>query len=55
MTVVVTAAAPSSASLGGHDLRGREALRDAVTRTIARPLAGHGIVLDASRLAALTA
>lgn len=49
------ASCPPPLGLGGHDLRGREALRDAVTRTIARPLAGHGIVLDASRLAALTA
>jgi len=41
--------------LGGHDDIGREALRDAVTRTIARPLAKYGIVLNAARGAALTA
>lgn len=39
--------------LGGHDAVGRSALRDAVTTTIARPLAKHGIVLDPIRLAAL--
>jgi len=41
---------PPPIGLGGHDAIGREALRDAVTRTIARPLAEHGIVLDEARL-----
>lgn len=39
--------------LGGHDERGRQALRSAVTVSIAAPLARHGIVLDAARVAAL--
>ena len=39
--------------LGGHDAIGRRALRDAVIKKIARPLAKHGIVLDPVRLAAL--
>jgi len=36
--------------LGGHDERGRDALRTAVTTSIAVPLARHGIVLDAERV-----
>ncbi len=32
--------------LGGHDARGRAALRKAVEMTIAKPLAEYGIVLD---------
>lgn len=47
------ASCPPPIGLGGHDEIGREALRDAVTRTIARPLAKYGIVLDAARVAAL--
>jgi hypothetical protein len=46
-------ACPVPVGLAGHDARGREALRRAVTTSIARPLAEHGIVLDARRLAAL--
>ena len=38
---------------GGHDPAGRRALRAAVVRGIARPLARHGVALDATRLAAL--
>jgi hypothetical protein len=46
-------ACPVPAGLAGHDARGRSALRRAVTTRIARPLAEHGIVLDAGRLATL--
>jgi hypothetical protein len=45
-------ACPVPVGLAGHDQRGREALRRAVTSNIARPLAAHGIVLDPERLAA---
>ncbi len=48
-------ACPVPTGFGGHDEVGREALRKAVHANIARPLAEHGIVLDASRIAALTA
>ena len=41
--------------LGGFDDAGRAELRATVTRAIATPLARHGIVLPASRLAALVA
>jgi hypothetical protein len=44
-------AAPCGACVG-HDAEGRAALRHAVTTSIAKPLAKHGIVLDAARLAA---
>lgn len=44
---------PTPVGLAGHDGRGREALRRAVTSSIARPLAGYGIVLEGRRLAAL--
>ena len=37
----------------GHDEPGRRALREAVSLSIAKPLARHGIVLDATRLAEL--
>ncbi|HEY3817956.1 MAG TPA: hypothetical protein VGL81_12335 [Polyangiaceae bacterium] len=47
-------ACPTPAGLAGHDARGREALRRAVTSSIAEPLAGYGIVLDAARVASLT-
>jgi hypothetical protein len=47
------ATCPTPVGLGGHDELGRKALRHAVTRSIARPLADHGIVLDAARLADL--
>ena len=47
------AACPTPVGLAGHDARGREALRRAVTTSIARPLAGYGIALDPGRLAAL--
>ena len=40
--------------LGGHDAEGRRALRAAVHRGIAQPLARVGIELDAARLAELT-
>ena len=46
-------ACPTPVGLAGHDERGREALRRAVTSSIARPLAEHGITLDPGRLAAL--
>jgi hypothetical protein len=41
--------------LGGHDPRGREALRATVITGIAAPLARHGIVLDAERVASAVA
>ena len=44
-------ACPPPLGLGGHDERGRAALRDAVTTNIARPLAEYDIVLDPERLA----
>lgn len=44
---------PVPVGLAGHDARGREALRRAVTASIARPLAEYGIALDPARLAAL--
>ena len=46
-------ACPTPVGLAGHDARGREALRRAVTSSIARPLGDHGIALDPGRLAAL--
>ena len=46
-------ACPTPVGLAGHDERGREALRRAVTSSIARPLAEHGITLDPGRLATL--
>jgi hypothetical protein len=46
---------PLPVGLGGHDDVGRAALRTAVEAAIARPLARHGIELDASRIAALVA
>jgi hypothetical protein len=48
-------ACPLPDGLAGHDEVGAADLRAAVTRTIATPLARYGIVLDAARLAALTA
>ena len=39
-------ACPSPVGLGGHDARGKAALRKAVTMNIARPLAEYGIVFD---------
>jgi len=47
-------ACPTPVGLAGHDERGREALRRAVTASIARPLEDYGIALDPGRLAALT-
>ena len=47
------ATCPLPTGLGGHDEVGKAALRTAVDRAIARPLARHGIVLDRARLAAL--
>ncbi len=44
---------PLPAGLAGHDAIGARDLRDAVTRSIATPLARYGIVLDAARIAAL--
>lgn len=44
----------SPVGLGGHDERGRRALRRAVTTQIAGPLAEYGIVLDPRRLDGLT-
>jgi hypothetical protein len=44
---------PPPVGLGGHDAIGRKALREAVTKSIAEPLAARGIVLDAARLADL--
>lgn len=41
--------------LAGHDDVGRAALRAAVTRSIAEPLARYGIELDRARIAALAA
>ncbi|MBS1121457.1 MAG: hypothetical protein H6Q90_3685 [Deltaproteobacteria bacterium] len=46
---------PLPSGLGGHDEIGKRALRDAVEHSIARPLARHGIELDARRVAALSA
>lgn len=48
-------ACPLPTGLGGHDQVGKQALRDAVERAIARPLARHGIVLDPARVARLVA
>lgn len=44
------ATCPIPIGLGGHDERGREALRDAVTRSIACPLGDYGSALDPARL-----
>lgn len=44
---------PLPRGLGGHDDVGKAALRTAVDRAIARPLARHGIELDRARLATL--
>lgn len=46
---------PLPKGLAGHDEVGAANLRVAVTTSIARPLARYGIVLDAARLAMLTA
>ncbi|MBA3395438.1 MAG: hypothetical protein H0T89_22510 [Deltaproteobacteria bacterium] len=43
------------AGLGGHDDAGKDALRAAITTSIASPLARYGIVLDDARIAALVA
>jgi hypothetical protein len=48
-------ACPAPTGLAGHDAAGREALRRAVVRSIAGPLAERGIVLDPARVQALTA
>jgi hypothetical protein len=48
------AACDRAVGLGGHDVRGREALRGAVIKNIAAPLARYGIVLDPERLAMVT-
>jgi hypothetical protein len=47
------ATCPIPVGLGGHDERGKLALRTAVTKSIAAPLAEYGIVLDAARVALL--
>jgi hypothetical protein len=49
------AACPLPLGLGGHDDIGRQDLRTAVERLIARPLARHGIELQTARLAQLVA
>jgi hypothetical protein len=49
------ASCPPPAGLGGHDAVGKAALRTAVDRAIAAPLAKLGIVLDPARLRALAA
>ena len=46
---------PLPRGLGGHDDVGRDALRRAVETAIAKPLAGYGIELDRTRVAALVA
>ena len=46
-------ACPTPTGLAGHDEKGREALRRAVTASIAGPLSEYGILLDAGQLAAL--
>jgi hypothetical protein len=46
---------PLPSGLAGHDGAGKQALRDAVQRSIATPLARHGIELDRDRVAALVA
>jgi hypothetical protein len=46
---------PLPTGLGGHDEAGKRALRETVEHGIARPLARHGIALDAERVAALSA
>jgi hypothetical protein len=46
-------ACPTPTGLAGHDDRGRDALRRAVTANIAGPLASYGIVLDPTRLTAI--
>ena len=48
-------ACPLPRGLGGHDELGKAALREAVHRTIAGPLARHGIELSPERVAALAA
>ena len=48
-------ACPVPVGLAGHDAKGREALRRAVSRGIAGPLAEYGIVLDPVRVDALAA
>jgi hypothetical protein len=48
-------ACPLPDGLGGTDDAGKQDLRAAVTRSIATPLARHGIVLPVARLAALVA
>ena len=52
---VPCATCPLPRGLGGHDEIGRHALRDAVVRSIATPLAAHGIELDRERIAQLAA
>ncbi len=46
---------PLPRGLGGHDEVGRRALREAVQRSIAAPLARYGIELDRGRVARLAA
>ena len=46
-------ACPLPKGLGGHDDAGKLALRATIERGIAKPLARHGVVLDAARVAAL--
>ncbi len=46
---------PLPRGLGGHDAEGRQSLRATVEHGIAAPLARHGIIINADRLALLTA
>jgi hypothetical protein len=47
-------ASSETCPLGGHDVTGKLALRDAVEASIAKPLARYGITLDPTRVAALS-
>ncbi len=44
-------ACDAAAGIGGHDEKGRRALRSAVGKSIGRPLAARGVVMNASQLA----
>jgi hypothetical protein len=46
---------PLPRGLGGHDEHGKQALRAAVERSVAAPLARYGIAMDRARVAALAA
>jgi hypothetical protein len=49
------ASCPAPVALGAHDDIGKQDLRAAVERTIARPLARYGIEIESARLAKLVA